>query len=449
MQTTATLAAPAAPARAPRPRAAARVVMVLTFVWRVQDLFPPLGKFRPAILSSLLALGFFLLGPVGLAPARLRHPVFRWALAFLAVAVLSVPAGIFPGNSFRFLTDDHLKTVLFAVLLLCAVRSVADVERFVAVHVVGGALYCVMILVRYDVGPDGRLGGLVYYDANDLAMLVVCTFPLLVYLTRPGSRWLLRLVAVAAMGLFVVTIIKTGSRGGFLGLVAVFGTMLVGFRAVPKAQRLGALGAVMLVLAVAGGSGYWKKMETILRPQEDYNWGGNRETGRVEVWKRGMGYMLQRPLLGVGAANFPVAEGRISPLAGRQELGQGLKWSAAHNSFVQVGAELGVPGLLAFLLLLSAAFRATRALGRARAPDGSVPDAAALGQALTATLVGYCVAGFFLSQGYSAYLYTILALVAGLSSVSGAGAAPAAEPRPPSARRPLGRGGLVVGSRAA
>src|SRR5207247_11224361 len=48
-------------------------------------------------------------------------------------------------------------------------------------------------------------------------------------------------------------------------------------------------------------------------------------------------------------------EGTISPLARLQERGRGVRWGAAHNTFIQVGAELGVPGLLLFIGLIATA----------------------------------------------------------------------------------------------
>ena len=58
-----------------------------------------------------------------------------------------------------------------------------------------------------------------------------------------------------------------------------------------------------------------------------------------------------------------------SPFAERQQLGRGVKWNAAHNS-CQVGAELGIPGLLMFVGNDAAAFvalrRSSRRVGVAR-----------------------------------------------------------------------------------
>jgi len=152
----------------------------------------------------------------------------------------------------------------------------------------------------------------------------------------------------------------------------------------------------------------------------------------VQVWKRGLGYMMQHPVLGVGAGNFPTAEGTISPLIRTTPSGRGIKWMQAHNSFVEVGAELGVPGLLFFVLMLSSAFRALRDVGRSN-PPGTTKEHSApptqLAQALTASLVGYVVGGFFLSLAYRDLLFVLLALIVGLRKTT--------LPLRPAARTPL------------
>src|SRR5262245_45081796 len=128
-----------------------------------------------------------------------------------------------------------------------------------------------------------------------------------------------------------------------------------------------------------------------------------------------MGYMESHPLTGVGVGSCSIAEGRLRPLAVRQAVGSGLKWSTAHYSFVLIGAELGVGGLILMLVLLYSSFKAMVEI--ARGPPGSSNvrrgDEAALAQALTAPFIGYCVAGFFLSQAYSAFMYSIYGLLTG------------------------------------
>ena len=141
--------------------------------------------------------------------------------------------------------------------------------------------------------------------------------------------------------------------------------------------------------------------------------------------------MLDHPFLGVGAQAFGIAEGTLAPEAARlEEYGKGFKWSTAHNAFVEVGAEIGVFGLLLFVGLFVGAFRIL-----ARVRRGPLREGALLARALTASLVGFAVTAFFLSQAYSAYFYTLLGMTLGLARVRDAAQVPLAHAGPGS-RRP-------------
>jgi O-antigen ligase len=282
----------------------------------------------------------------------------------------------------------------------------------------GAALYCWFIVTRFSVGSGGRLGNLVYYDANDLALWIVVTLPIAVYfLTKPGAKVWTRLLVAATAGLMMLALVKTGSRGGFLGLIAVGVYLLVGYRSIPVQKRLAAAGGLLLVMMAVAGEQYWDMMATLLNPTDDYNWDTSNPggAGRRAVWNRGIGYMLDNPLTGVGAKAFAVAEGTIGPTAHLQAVGRGLKWSAAHNSFVQIGAELGVFGLVAFVAMLGTAYRSGR---RVAARVGADPRVKGLGQAFSGSVIGFAVSGAFLSQAFGAYLYALMALVVALDRVS-------------------------------
>jgi O-antigen ligase len=198
--------------------------------------------------------------------------------------------------------------------------------------------------------------------------------------------------------------------------LAVAGFVLFRFTTIPARSRVAGLAVIIAVVFFAASARYWEQMQTVLNPHEDYN--TTTETGRVKIWERGMGYMASNPVLGVGAANFPVAEGTISPMAGRAEYGRGVRWGAAHNSFVQIGAELGVPGLVCFVGAIIAALLALRrAAGAALRVGRAALGVSRLAQSIMAALIGFTVGGLFLSLGYSDMLYTLLALAVGLTKV--------------------------------
>lgn len=402
----------------------ALALAMLSFVWRIQDLFPLLRPLQVPTISILAALGLALFGPSWgrrWTPV-VKHPVARLGGVILILMMVSVPTSLYQGLSFRFVFQDHVKTLLLAALLVYAIRSWKDVERLAIVHLIGAALYSYVISTRFTVGSGGRLGRLLFYDANDISLLLVCCLPLGVYFLRSGSTRTEKLIASGVLAASLFTLVKTGSRGGFLGLIAVGVYLLLAYRAIPRVKRLASVGLLAGVFLVAAGSQYWELMESMLRPTQDYNW--DSDSGRRKVWTRGVGYMLDNPLTGVGVAAFPVAEGTVSERAALQRYGIGFKWSAAHNSFVQIGAEIGVLGLLAFVAMLWVAIRRTYGLGRfggPRAPPASpAANIASLGQAITGSLIGFCVVGFFLSHAYSVFLYSLLAMAVGLSAVAAA-----------------------------
>jgi O-antigen ligase len=276
-----------------------------------------------------------------------------------------------------------------------------------------------VVLSRFTLGSgeNWRLGDLYTYDANDLATLITTAMPLGLYFILGQRRLIERLAALAGLAILAVGLIRTGSRGGFLSFLAVTAFVLVFVTTIPLRSRMAALVIIGVIVAGTASDKYWNQMETIVNYKQDYNM--TSDVGRVKIWKRGIGYMLERPLFGVGMRNFQVAEGTISPRAKLRQRGIGVWWGAAHNTYVQAGAEMGVPGLLLLLALLWTAFRALRRTARRALrlnPGGNAVSR--LAQSLMAAVIGFAVGAFFLSLAYSDMLYTLLALTVGLAKVA-------------------------------
>src|SRR2546423_13432316 len=348
----------------------ALIVLVSLQVWRVHELFPSLAVHGLPILMTVVAVTLLLLGRDPRRRLRaLNHPAVGIAGGIVALAALSVPGSLYANRSVDFLLKDYARTVMLMVLVAASVRGFADLRRYAWLQLAGVTLFAAVIVGRAQMGADGRLRDLAYYDVNDLAMLIVCTLPLVLYLWRKPAKPWARVVLAATTVFLLIALGKTGSRGGFLGFVAVGGYLLLRLRGVSTVQRIGTVALLATLLATVASDQYFDRIETILHPSTDYNWSGKSQTGRMEIWRRGVGYMLDHPLLGVGAAAFPVAEGTLAPEALEQRrYGRGFKWSAPHNSFIQVGAELGVGGLVLFVALLAAAFRTLARLRRAPVP---------------------------------------------------------------------------------
>ena len=417
------LAAPAALAAAPTVASVSRwdlvtvmfAAVLMQYVWRIQEVLPVLAVVQFTSLISLGAIAAFALDSRRMRQtARLHHAIYRPIVVILLLAVVSVLTSVHQRVSFDFVTKNFVKTVVLVGVLAMSIRDTADVTRLLRVWLVSGMGYVLASALLAD-PESGRLGGARgNYDPNDLGLYAVSTMPLCVYFMRRHAARFDQLLGGAALLALLWGLTKTGSRGGFVALLAIACYGLIGLRAVRRSGRtILVLVAVAALLARAGDS-YWERMQTLLAPDQDYNWSGQAQSGRIEIWKRGLGYMVQRPVLGVGANAFAIAEGTLTEEAATSRaLGVGFKWSAAHNAYVQVGAELGIPGLAAFLTLLVVSLREARRISR----EAAGTDDRLLAHAFVAAVIGFAIGGAFISQAYATFLYFLLALLIGFSHV--------------------------------
>ena len=282
---------------------------VLVAVGRVHQLFPIIGAVRPAALLGAAAILLFLSD--GRAIRRVRHIRVRttaFVIALLGWMTLSTTGAIVLGTSFDLLFGNFIKTFLMFLVIAAAVRGVRDVERVALAYLASATIYAAVVLVRFELGEADawRLGDLYYYDANDLATFVVTAMPIALYLLhRPASGYIRALGAIA-LAVLTLAFVYTGSRGGFIALLAVVAYVNVGYRAIALRRRVGATALMALVVLGTASERYWAQMGTIIS-DADYN--RTEETGRMEIWRRGVGYMLQFPVFGVG---FGLIEKRIS-----------------------------------------------------------------------------------------------------------------------------------------
>ena len=132
------------------------------------------------------------------------------------------------------------------------------------------------------------------------------------------------LFAIVALVMILTAIVKSGSRGGFIGLIAVRALRPPSLSRDSGSRATCWLPSRVLSLFLGFASDkYWTMMSTILHPTKDYNYTDSE--GRVEVWKRGMGYMLHNPVVGVGVAAYPIAEGGSDLAQSQAAQGQGLQ----------------------------------------------------------------------------------------------------------------------------
>jgi O-antigen ligase len=208
-----------------------------------------------------------------------------------------------------------------------------------------------------------RLTELYTFDANDIGVVLLVGLPLAILMARhsTGLRKWFCIGVVVAIG---VALGRSGSRGALVGLVGTGAVLLISLKTIPVWKRASFVAVVVAALAVAAPAGYWQQMKTILGLKEDYNW--NSTDGRRQLIIRGIGYMQAYPLTGLGIDNFARAEclSDLSAKVRNHVRGTGLKCTPPHNTYIQVGAETGLIGLVIWGLLIFGGIKRLRVLRR-------------------------------------------------------------------------------------
>jgi len=398
------------------------MILFLLYAWicvgRPQEIVPQLVVLRLGLLTGGLALLAWLHAPGRFVEKiALDTPLVRDVMILLGLSLLTLPISIWPSHSFLFLFNVFLKTILLFFLIIYWCRTVQDVRRLLWVYCLGSVSLVIPGVLTGQAGQERYSLEALSYDSNDIALLQVMALPLILYLYSTSGRRA-RLVLAGMATLCLYGIVLTQSRGGFLALVVV-GGLIISRSSMSKSAKLRVVALGIVVFGVLAGTAWKERIRTMWDPQTEYD---QTAGGRTDLWKASLVLMAKRPW-GVGIDNFVTAEGLSHGGFG--------KWSAPHNTFLQVGVELGVVGLAIFIRLLARTLRSLRLIKisikppmlpvvmrrvperQPRAPARELDEAGhlyQLAEALEMTLYGFIVAGFFLSHAYSAMLYTMLAL---------------------------------------
>jgi probable O-glycosylation ligase (exosortase A-associated) len=230
-----------------------------------------------------------------------------------------------------------------------------------------------------------------------LALIVL--LPLMQYLrNNSANRWV-RQGLMGAMGLTLISILCSYSRGALLGL-----TVMVGFFLLKSKHRLvtmvlvvGALGAGFMLLPQQ----WYTRMHTI----EHYNKDDSAE-GRIDAWTFAYRLALDHPFVGGGQL-----VGEDSQLF-RHYVPHSLSARAAHSIYFEVLGETGFVGLGFFLLLMIATYKAGSNIIRLARDRPDLAWARSLAAMLQVSIVGYAVTGAFLSLGFFDLYYALVAIMA-------------------------------------
>jgi O-antigen ligase len=353
--------------------------------------------------SALVGIAIAAVGLV-LQPGKVRVPLPVWLYGvFVLWAFVASLA-----SSYSDIALDNVQGSLKLLAIMLVIANALHTEgqlRFYLLFFLG----CFMLFpVRGTlVGGDAVFGRAVwnymYNDPNDLAALCLIALGVaLAFMFSTPSRTMVRVGAGFSAILLLVVILLTQSRGAFIGLVAGMGPALIWLGLKRPGRLLFSAGILALVISVAIPTSVWERLSGIAKltsvetiAQADPQ--GSAEQ-RFEVLKVGWQIFLDNPVIGIGLGAYPLENARYAPKLGRR---------AAHNTFLSLAAEVGLPGLLLWLACLGTVLRYAYRSRRNAALVGLSTQQAWIERGLWA----YLAAGMFLTNSSPNLLFVMLAVL--------------------------------------
>ncbi len=219
----------------------------------------------------------------------------------------------------------------------------------------------------------------IFNDPNDLALIFVVASGITLAFLFGGANFFIKTLSVPMIGLLFYGIYLTNSRGGILALIAAFGFYFI------RKTRHFILGGILGVGAAAAIFALGPSRLGLITMTEASAY------TRIELWYQGLAMLKSNPLFGVGYDMF------------MNDLPQ-----TAHNSYILVGAELGLVGLFFWMGLIYVSIKQMTVI------QNKEPRLADYAYGLQAALVGFCSAAFFLSRSYVIVPYMLFALAGSL-----------------------------------
>ncbi len=334
-----------------------------------------------------------------------RSPLLVW---FLLLFIMASVSYLWKGVPVLWYMSPLFTYLSFLFLFFVTVSLVDTLPRLKMTLLVAiasmaiASLYVIREWQKFHNLYPGFRPGYVTGDPNYFCLSAVACLPITSYFMREGHTKLERAYSLVCSILILAAFMLAASRGGFIGLVAA--SLCVVWQSKQRVRNLALLGTLLLPLMLLMPA---SPLVRLLHPSYGDEMG---KSTRLELWAAGLRMIEQNPVTGVGLGNF-------KPLVTNYEASGIDLEKIAHNTYIEYAAEMGIPALAVFLIILGISLRSLRRILRDAGPrtPGILLDAT---QGIYAGLAGVTVAILFLSAERQKFLWMLVFLTVCLESLA-------------------------------
>ena len=334
-------------------------------------------------------------------------------ILFSVAATISWYGGIVASPDATDLYQKLLKEIVLAFVIMAVMTTRHRIHLAVLTVAVSYGFLAVKegLIFLLTAGGHTVLGTGSAGDNNSLATALLMTIPMIYYLARYSAVRVIRIGLLAALGLAVVTVVATFSRGGFVGLVVLGLFMVKNSR--NKFGSFVLVAATGVLIYLLAPESWFDRLSTINDATDDGSF-----MGRVVAWKMSWLIAMDHPVFGGGmhAVQRLLVWDTYRPYL--YMLDGVIKTPpadttphAAHSIYFELLGDMGFVGLILFLSLLGLALRNCRSIIRMTRKQPTLAWATDLARMLQVSIVIYAVTAALLSMAYFELIYIIFAIL--------------------------------------
>ncbi len=221
-----------------------------------------------------------------------------------------------------------------------------------------------------------------FQDPNDLGIMLIMSIPLVAFFYSITGTFY-KLICLIIFTMLGYGIYMTGSRGTLLGVIGVVGFYYL----ITK----GGTKLILFTLIVAPFAA------TVISSMGGMTSADASAAGRLYAWYDGILMLLHNPIFGIGLGNFREVHGIV-----------------AHNSYISVAAELGIPGYslwagaIIFNMFIGYKILKFYSISEVNEKNEINYELVLVNKAIFFSMVGFMITAFFLSRQLTLLLFIFL-----------------------------------------
>lgn len=349
-----------------------------------------------ALIAGVTFIGLFL------TPGERRFPFTPVTVVLILFFGWMTMTGFFAFDSSLAWVgwNKIMKTVLMVLIAVLVINSEKDIKALAWVMALSLGFYGLKggIFTLASGGNHRVVGpaGTYISDNNTLALGLIVAVPLIWYLQQHPLKSWFRIGFIGLALLTVIAIVGSYSRGALLGGSAML--LFLWLKSRQKFLTGSAIATVVLIAASFMPEQWFERMDTIENYQEDAS-----AMGRINGWHFAINVAKDNVMGGGFNAFTPKMFEIYAPVP--------TDYHVAHSIYFQVLGDHGFVGLALFLLLMFLVWRTGARVKKFCTEKPDLKWAADLATMCQVSIIGYAVAGAFLSMPYYDFYYYVIAVL--------------------------------------